>query len=324
MDNALIELLSQSSTKTVIMDGGMGTTTEDRGVDTHTTLWGSFALLTPEGRKINDEIHRDFVTAGAQFLIANTHGAFRPSCSDFLKRNDVETLNLPLNLFSGDEEQQIDAVHSYVIRTAVESARSAIPADRTAAVATCVGSMDTPYAIESSVSADTVTELLQAEIEPRINAGGDLLIFETLTTFDEIKGTANAVRNFGISNFAVGLTCGSDGRTLGGVSMGEAVEQFSKNKPLVFFIQCTRFDLVEKALVELKRVLGPDDVTGVYANDGRSWDHAKIQWTTSERITPDLYAHHALKWRKAGAGIIGGCCGTSPEHIAILTTLINS
>ena len=323
MEDVLAELLMQSSVKTVIMDGGMGTTTEDRGVDTQNSLWGSFALLTPEGRRINDEIHRDFVTAGAQFLIANTHDAFRSSSSDLLERDDLETLNLPSMLFTGDKEKQSDAVHSYVIRAAVESARAAVPADRKVVVATCVGSTDTPYAIESSISAETVSQLLQPEIEQRLSAEGDLLIFETLTTFDEIKGTSSAVRDSRVSNFAIGLTCGGDGRTLGGVSMDEAVEQFAQNRPRVFFIQCTRFDLVEKALFELKRVLAPDDVIGVYANDGRSWDHSKMQWATSKRITPELYAQHALKWRKAGARVIGGCCGTSPEHIAMLTTLLN-
>lgn len=325
MDNIFTELLSQSKTKPIIMDGGMGTTTEDRGVYTHTSLWGSFALLTPEGRKINDEIHRDFVTAGAQILIANTHGAFRSSCSDFLKSDDLDTGVFPSIFIKGSsKEQRIDAVHSYVIRAAVESARAAALEDQKVAVATCIGSIDTPYAIESSFSADTVAALLHAEIEQRVNAGCDLLIFETLTTFDEINGTAKALRNCKINNFAIGLTCGSDGRTLDGVSMAEAVKQFTENKPRAFFIQCTRYDLVEKALFELKKVLAPEDIIGVYANDGRTWNHEKMEWVSSERITPEHYAQHALQWCKAGARIIGGCCGTSPDHIAMISKVLNS
>lgn len=323
MSNAFTELISQSGNKTIIMDGGMGTTTEDRGVNTHTSLWGSFAFVTPEGRKINDEIHRDFVTAGAQVLIANTHDAFRSACRDLLNRADIDTLNLP-PMLTNDREKQVDAMHSYIIRSAVESARAAVPAGRKVAVATCIGSMDLPYATESSVSAETVAQLLQPEIEQRIATDGDILIFETLTTFDEIKGTANAVRNSDVSNFAVGFTCGADGRTLGGVSLNEAVELFAENRPQVFFVQCTRFDLVEQALAELNKALAPDDIVGVYANDGRDWVHAKMQWTTCERIAPELYAQNALKWREAGARIIGGCCGTSPEHIAMLKTCLNS
>jgi homocysteine S-methyltransferase len=52
----------------------------------------------------------------------------------------------------------------------------------------------------------------------------------------------------------------------------------------------------------------------VYANDGRGWDSVKMEWI-GDRVTSETYAEYAIKWHAAGAKIIGGCCGTCPEHI---------
>jgi len=82
--------------------------------------------------------------------------------------------------------------------------------------------------------------------------GCGFILFETLTTLQEIQGAARAVRGQGFDRFGIGLTCGEDGRTLAGVSVTEAVEQFSGFEPKVHFIQCTRYDLVERPLKELK------------------------------------------------------------------------
>ena len=89
---------------------------------------------------------------------------------------------------------------------------------------------------------------------------------------------------------------------------------FSGTRPRAYFVQCTRFDLVESALVALREAAGPGSVIGVYANDGRSWDHDAKRWE-GERITPEAYARRAQDWVSQGARIVGGCCGTGPEHI---------
>jgi homocysteine S-methyltransferase len=319
----LEELLARSSDEIIIMDGGMGTAVEDRGIDIRNALWGSVALLTAEGRRITAEIHRGFVEAGADILIANTHNAFRAACDDFLfsKTNDMPGLS-ELQA-EGDTQKIGDAIHKYILQTAVDIARSVAPDDRTVLVATCIGSVDAPYATVSSVSADEAERRLTPEVASRMTTGSDMLIFETLTTPDEIQGAARASLTCGAGNVAVGLTCGADGRTLGGVTMKEAVRQFAEVNPIAWFIQCTRCDYVEKALIELKKALGDDDIVGVYANDSRGWDHIKMQWT-GERITPEHYGEHVLKWHDAGARIIGGCCGIGTEHIAFIKAVLSN
>lgn len=299
------------------MDGGMGTAIEDRGIDIRNALWGSVALLTEEGRRITRDTHDGFVKAGADILIANTHNAFRSACREFAFINDIEISGISELQAEGDIDKITDAIHSGILQTGVDIARSVVPDDRTVLVATCIGSVDAPYATVSSVPADEAARRLEIEIAARMKTGSDMLIFETLTTPDEIKGAARASLACNADNVAVGLTCGADGRTLGGVTMKDAVRHFTGVNPIAWFIQCTRCEYVERSLQELKNALGANDIIGVYANDSRGWDHIKMQWT-GKRISPEQYGEYALKWRDAGVRIIGGCCGIGAEHIAYI------
>ena len=330
MATPIRKLLAHDPEKVILMDGGMGTCTEDRGVDTRSTLWGSFALLSSEGRQINDAIHREFAEAGAQILIANTHYALRAFCNAFVDSYGSDRAAPAVGIAEGHSAGGRGAVlHAGLIESAVESARRAVRAGETKAVATCVGSFEGPYATESTMSASEIHERLTVEIALRQSVRSDLIIFETLTTREEMEGVALATCGGalatagGRSDVAVGLTCGADGKTLAGVSMADAVTTLSQIEPAAWFIQCTRFDLVERALVALTDALEPGAVTGVYANDGRWWDSRQMKWK-GERIEPERYASHALAWRAAGARIIGGCCGTTPEHIRQLKTILET
>jgi S-methylmethionine-dependent homocysteine/selenocysteine methylase len=233
-------------------------------------------------------------------LIANMHNTTLDACKAFLAEH--ESVELPC-------EATASSLHRYLIRAALDCANSVMPP----AVAGCVGSVEGPYATESSMSADDAQRLLEAEIEARAAEGCEFILFETLTTLEEIQGAARAVRGQGFDRFGIGLTCGEDGKTLAGVSMKDAVEPFSGFEPTVHFIQCTRYDLVDRPLKELSV-----PVTGVYANDGRRWEN--MCWH-GDRVSPQDYGEAAKKWRDAGARIIGGCCGTRPEHIRYLKNL---
>lgn len=327
MAHPIRQLLAGHPDGVILMDGGMGTTTEDRGVDTRSTLWGSFALLSPEGRRINDAIHREFAEAGAQILIANTHYALRPFCNAFIDSHESDQ-QAASDLARRDTKGIRGSVlHASLIETAIESAQRAVLPGEGMAVATCVGSFEGPYASESMLTAREARELIAFEFVVRLSARSDLVIFETLTTLEEMEGVALAVgdaRNRDDrADVAVGLTCGADGKTLAGVSMADAVTTLSVVEPVVWFIQCTRYDLVERALSALTDAVGPGAVTGVYANDGRSWDNRRMEWT-GERIRPETYGEFALRWRDTGARIIGGCCGTTPEHIRHLKTIFET
>ena len=302
----------------VLMDGGMGSSVRDRGVDVSTPLWGSFALMTDEGLKVNDGVHCDFITAGAELVVANTHNATGPKCADYVAASAVRD-------WPG-KALDANALQRFLIDEALASVRRGVTwfadrdpqksaADRDVAVATCVGSVDGAYATASRVPVAAAQAVLERAFEVHNEAGSPMILFETLTTRQEIEGLARAAVHSARGPFGVGFACGRDGRTLGGVRIEEAVDLLADASPRLWFIQCTDFDVVTPALETLVAARpGLGDV-GVYANDGRTWEPPV--WR-GERVSEGTYAKAARGWRDAGARVIGGCCGTSPSHVAAL------
>jgi len=293
-------LLAETSSRVVLMDGGMGSSVEDRGVPIRNALWGSHALLYDEGREINDRLHVEFVAAGAEILIANTHNAGLAACAEYDSSGDPVAAERLLHEVNG---------------LAVQSALRAVPAGASVAVAAGIGSAEGPYATEGVHAPDEIVTMLAPQARVLSELGVDLLLFETLSTDTEIEGVARLIQAGDLPTVGVGLTCGADGRTLGGVAIPDAVATLLPARPAAFFIQCTTHRLVGPALESLVSEVGDRAVVGVYANDGRSW--IDMRWH-GERVTPARYAADARGWRDIGARIIGGCCGTGPEHVAAL------
>ena len=72
-----------------IVDGGTGGALEDRGCDVRNPLWSSAALLTEAGRALTTGLHRDYLDAGADLVIANTHNADPDACRRFVALADA-------------------------------------------------------------------------------------------------------------------------------------------------------------------------------------------------------------------------------------------
>ena len=164
--------------------------------------------------------------------------------------------------------------------------------------------------------------LLQTHAELLAELAVDLLIFEMLSTRAEVEAAARIIDHLSARvpemPVAVGFTCGEAGRTHGGVSMTEAARILEAARPRLWFIQCTRHDRVERPLRELGAQLGSARSIGVYANDGREW---RDQRWHGERVSPAHYAEVARGWAELGVAVIGGCCGTGPDHVAALSRL---
>ncbi|MCP3918909.1 MAG: hypothetical protein GY711_25460 [bacterium] len=145
------------------------------------------------------------------------------------------------------------------------------------------------------------------------------LALETVSTEPEIAAIADLVRTeLRGTEVGIGFSCGPDGRTWGGAGMDAAVRAFEWAAVSAFFVQCTRYDLAGTALAHLVRALEAarsSAVAGVYANDGRVW---KDRRRHGERVTPVAYADCAEQWRRLGARLIGGCCGTTCAHVSEL------
>jgi S-methylmethionine-dependent homocysteine/selenocysteine methylase len=298
----------------IVLDGAMGTLLEDEGVDVKNALWGSRALLDPPGRALTTELHRRYVAAGAELLMANTHNASLAYCQRFLD----ETPRAAWPAWAAEPEPA-RALMRALNRAGLSAARAA--AEGTSArVAGCLASPDVPYTREATLSPDEVAAALGPQVDALTEGPlPDLLLFEMCTTASDLDGVAQVARGLDVP-IGIGLVCGDDERLLGGVDVPEAVERLRPARPAALFVQCTRWDLVARPL-EALLAAAPGVLVGAYGNDGRQWlDGA---WA-GERVTPETYADAVEAWWRLGARAIGGCCGTTPSHVAALRARVDA
>ena len=296
----------------VVLDGATGTQLEARGIDVKNPLWGSVALLTPRGRALTAEVHREYAAHGAELLIANSHNLSADHVSRYLaERPSPPVLDEVLRSRPGDD---IDSLTWWLNRTAVDCAKAAA-ADAGPLTAGCLASPDQPYAEVASLTAAEVEARLILQYEALVAAAPDLIIFEMLTTDADIDGVTRLVRSRPRPvPVAVGVVAGDRG-TLGGVPWPEVWARLQPMAPTIVFVQCSRVDRVPSALDALGGVV-EGTYLGAYANDG-GYD-ADTQTWSGRRMRPEEFGAAARHWITLGAKAVGGCCGTGPAHIAAI------
>jgi homocysteine S-methyltransferase len=295
----------------VVLDGGLATTLEATGQDLSGPLWS--ARLLAEDPAAIVTAHRAFLVAGAEVL---TTASYQLSA---------------IGLRSvGRDEQDVDRL----LGRSVELARDAIAghlADRpdtgdgrVPRVAASVG----PY---GAVLADgseyrgrygrTVEELATfhaARVAALVAAGPDLLAVETIPSGDELAALAQVLSEVDVPAW-VSLTVGADGTTTPeGQPLAEAVAPVLDVDAVVAVgVNCCPPSVATRALETLAAAC--DHPLAVYPNVGGAWDAQARGWRPGAGgdVTQEL-----PRWLAAGARLVGGCCGTSPEHLARLAAAV--
>lgn len=275
----------------------MGTELERRGVNTGLPLWSANALLTAPD--VVKQIHLDYLRAGAQVITANT---FRAN---------------PRTLARAGLAGRSRAL----TRLAVTLAREAITdlqATHTAARPLIAGSMAPVEDCYSPwlVPGDAELEAEHGELARHLaEAGCDLLLIETMNTLREAVIAARAAAATGLPVW-VSFTLDANNALLSGESLRDAAQAVLTAKPDAVLVNCIPVAQATRAVIALRAALNGAQVRlGVYANAGHVEDGA---WSMARGVTPAAYAEAAREWLAAGADIIGGCCGTTPDHIAWL------
>jgi S-methylmethionine-dependent homocysteine/selenocysteine methylase len=296
----------------LLLDGATGTELQRRGVDTGLPLWSARALI--EAPSVLRSIHADYINAGADIITTNTF------------RTQRRTL----------ERAGIGSRASELTRLAVQIAQEAAQSvDRKIFVAGSISPLEDCYAPEL-VPPDGDLWIEHAELARDLaQAGCDLLLVETMNTIREAVIAARCAAATGLPvcvSFVVGpaglppdqinLTNAAEMRAelklLSSESIAAAAAALRSINPAVILINCVPLAVIDRAFEELRAAhTGP---IGLYANVGHADDQAG--WTLTDDVLPDAYAHHARQWVQHGAVIIGGCCGTTPAHIAALRQII--
>lgn len=297
-----------SDARPILLDGATGTELNRRAVDTSLPLWSAQALIGAP--HVLRQIHADYLRAGAEILTANTFRTHRRSL----------------------EKGGLGQRAAELTRQAVETARTAIRA-RTVPfdparyqprfVAGSLGPLEDCYSPEL-VPPQEVCEREHAEMAQHlVEAGVDLILVETMNTIREAVAATQAARATGLP-VLTSFVCRSDGRLFSGETVTEAVNTIAPLGVVGLLINCTPSTTIHEPFAELRAAVQaqplPVPITGLYANIGHT---DEVQgWTNTADVSPLEYARLATGWLKQGASLIGGCCGTTPAHIAALRVVM--
>ena len=268
----------------LVGDGGMGTLIS--GAVPRLRCPEEANLRAPESVVA---LHASFIRAGADLIETNTFGA---------NRRKLATRYL---------EDEFERINSTAVRLAREAREVA---GREVFVAGAIGPLGEVEEFDPADAAPLVAEQARV-LEGR---GVDLLMLETYYDLDELLAAIDAVLSVSQLPLVALMTFDADGQTLGGVSASEAAERLA---PLgLAAIGANHSAGPAAALNALAEMQVDGVVLAALPNVGlASLAGSRVIFP---HATPDYFAEFAAQARRLGAGLIGGCCGTTPAQIAAI------
>jgi len=278
--------------KPLLFDGGMGTELYKKGVFIN-KCYDELNLTNPALVKT---VHNEYKKAGADVLETNTFGANRAKLLQFQLQAQLYNIN-----FEG-------------AKLAREVAGDAL------LVAGSVGPLGIQMEPLGPLSRLEARNIFKEQIEALIAGGVDLLIFETFIYPEELKQAVLAARELGDIPVIAQMTIDEDATSLTGAKPEIMVAECAAAAPDVIGVNCTVGPKVMLNWLEQARKYTKLPIS-IMPNAGKpkNIDGRNIYLTSPEYIGE--YAKHYIQ---AGANIIGGCCGTTPEHIKKMRNTLNA
>ncbi|MBD3344606.1 MAG: bifunctional homocysteine S-methyltransferase/methylenetetrahydrofolate reductase [Chitinivibrionales bacterium] len=285
-------IIDRMKEKPLLFDGATGTMLYQRGVFINTC----YDELCLTKKDIVKSIHEEYVAAGAEVIETNSFGANRIKLGSFGLVENVDAIN----------------------RAAASCARKA--AGDTVYVAGSVGPCTkAPEAFPAS-KYEAVKEAFKEQIESLTRAGVDCILFETFSKEDELRLAIEAAAEISIPIIA-SFTVGTNKKTAFGTPMIAMVSMLQENKHVdAIGINCGTGPA--EALSALEQIVKQTDKpVVVMPNAGypREVDGRLLYLTN-----PEYFSEYAKRFIQVGARGIGGCCGTTPGHIAAMTRTVKN
>ena len=279
-----------------VLDGAMGSELLRLGGQAADTLWGVGTLMRQPD--LVREVHRRHAAAGAEALTAAT---FRIA---------------PHSLRRIGAADRAAELAGFAVRLAREGAAQA---GKEALVFASQTTLEDCYRPDLVPDQSTLEREHRATAEGLASAGADALLLETFNTVREARAAAAAATATGLA-VLVSFACGRRARLLSGEDVGEAAAAVVQEGVAAVGINCTR---VPDVMAALDRVAASCDLPLVaYGNN--AWFAEDSPWLSAEPVDPARYGCAALAWLAAGARLVGGCCGTTPEHVAAVAGVVRT
>jgi len=275
--------LSTLDERVLVCDGAMGTMLYAKGV----FINRCFDSLNVMSADTVTEIHQDYVRAGADVLETNTFGANRIKLRSFGLGDRVRDIN-------------------------VEGARIARKAARDQAyVAGAIGPLGVRIEPWGKMGTDEAESYYREQAEALVQGGVDLFILETFRDLNEMGAAIAAVRSVSSLPIVAQMTIEDDGNSLDGTPPEQFAPEIERRGADVIGVNCSigpahMLETVERmAAVTHARL-------SAQPNAGRPRD---IEGRNIYLSSPEYLASYARRFAQQGVRLVGGCCGTTPEHI---------
>ena len=290
----------------IIMDGGTGTEIERRGVHIDPDLAWSAAANISSPDLIRD-IHQDYIFAGAEIIVTNTFSTSRAILTTVGLAGQTEEINRQSVMLARDARRNCGAEHRVAIAGSMSSFE---PKDQPGIIPSYMAALE-DYREQASIL---------------VEAGVDLIVLEMFVRTIDIAAAVEAATQTGLPIW-VGLSCESyDGQLYMGLggrhakeTIADAVRATSSINVAAFCIMHSPPQDTAHALQELR--MHTSLAIGAYAHGGdiQAQTGHEPNISATDHVHPEKYLEYAYEWAACGAKIIGGCCGTTPEHIRVLS-----
>jgi 5-methyltetrahydrofolate--homocysteine methyltransferase len=269
----------------LVADGATGTNLIARGLPSELTA-ESWVMDHPEHVS---QLHQEFINAGADIILTSTFNA-----------SSIRLRNSPL-----------DSMSDQVNKQAVALAKAAVGAGHVYVAGSLgpVGQLIKPY---GPLTVDEVKSAYSGQAHALTEAGADLLVIETQFDLNEVIAAIEGVRQVSALPLVVSLSYDRGKRTMMGVSPTQAAKQLEALPIDMIGINCGRSPEENlQNLIELRSVTS----VPIWFKPNAGLPHLDPLGNTVYDLTPEAMGELVQSWIAAGAQVVGGCCGTTPDHL---------
>jgi homocysteine S-methyltransferase len=282
------EFRAELSHRVLVADGAMGTMLYSRGVFIN-RCFDELSLAQPD---LVRQIHQEYVKAGAQILETNTFGATRPRLGAF------------------GLAEKLKAINQAAVRLAREAAKDGVY------VSGAVGPLGLQIEPLGPTSFAEARDAFREQIDQLLEAGVDLLILETFGNLDELREAVAAARDAAGDSIPIvaQVTIDDYGHLPGGADTESFTREMDSWPIDAMGLNCS---VGPKATLETieRMMLYSSKPMSAMPNAGLP---QRIEGRNIYLCSPEYMAQYARRLLWAGVKIIGGCCGTTPDHIKLI------
>jgi 5-methyltetrahydrofolate--homocysteine methyltransferase len=327
---------SALESRILIIDGAMGTMIQrykleeadyrgERFKDWPTDLKGNNDLLSLTRPDIIKEIHSQYLEAGADIIETNTFSSTAIAQADY----NMQSLAYELNVASAKiAKQAIEEFTARQQRSSVNGHRSTVNRQPSTVnqkfVAGAIGPMNKTLSLSPdvnnpgfrSVCFDEVSDAYYEQVSGLVDGGADLLLIETIFDTLNAKAAIFAIKKYfrdtkktALPIMISGTITDASGRTLSGQTLEAFYTSVAHAKPISVGLNCALGAAeMRQHIAELSKIASC--YTSAYPNAGLPNSMGMYE------EEPEETAHFLEEWAREGfVNIVGGCCGTTPDHI---------